>query len=234
MSCITMVFPTASVSEWVWVPTFSSGWLAEDQRWLMASSSLIATPKMLDGLSGSTTKSTWKLSKSNKGQIVAVIWPCLILWWITSFGTIWVGRMLKVVLWMPFPFPQFTSQYIRGIHIAYKWIHDYLVLISRQYFNAGGNEGPNCKNLAALLQSYVQRSDLNLAREIAPNGKVLFGASRALKSPVLNMTGDHSPHVEATVAFNGRLQPNKTTWMKIQVHCEFLDFSWKIEWFHVF
>ena len=123
MSCITMVFPTASVSEWVWVPTFSSGWLAEDQRWLMASSSLIATPKMLDGLSGSTTKSTWKLSKSNKGQIVAVIWPCLILWWITSFGTIWVGRMLKVVLWMPFPFPQFTSQYIKGTHIAYKWIH---------------------------------------------------------------------------------------------------------------
>ena len=58
---------------------------------------------------------------------------------------------------------------------------------------------------------------MNLAREIAPNGKALYGASRALKSPVLNMTGDHSPHVEATVAFNGRLQPNKTTWMKIQV-----------------
>jgi len=89
--------------------------------------------------------------------------------------------------------------------------------IYKQYFNAGGSEGPNCKNLAAFLQSYVQRSDLNLAREIAPNGKVLYGASsRALKSPVLNMTGDHSPHVEATVAFNGRLQPNKTTWMKIQ------------------
>ena len=66
------------------------------------------------------------------------------------------------------------------------------------------------------MQSFVQRSDLNLAREIAPNGKALYGASRALKSPVLNMTGDHSPHVEATVAFNGRLQPNKTTWMKIQ------------------
>ena len=46
-----------------------------------------------------------------------------------------------------------------------------------------------------------------------------LGASvRALKTPVLNMTGDHSPHVEATVAFNGRLQPNKCTWMKIQVH----------------
>ena len=91
------------------------------------------------------------------------------------------------------------------------------MFISRQYFSSGGSEGPNGKNLALLLHSYVQRTDLNLAREIAPNGKELLGASRALKTPVLNMTGDHSPHVEATVAFNGRLQPNRCTWMKIQV-----------------
>ena len=92
-----------------------------------------------------------------------------------------------------------------------------LIFISRQYFSSGGTDGPNGKNLALLLHSYVQRTDLNLAREIATNGKELLGASRALKTPVLNMTGDHSPHVEATVAFNGRLQPNRCTWMKIQV-----------------
>ncbi len=68
-----------------------------------------------------------------------------------------------------------------------------------------------------LLQSFVQRSDLGLAREIAPNGKELHGATRTLKMPVLNMVGDHSPHVDSTVAFNGRLQPNRCTWMKIQV-----------------
>ena len=62
----------------------------------------------------------------------------------------------------------------------------------------------------------MARSDLGLAREIAANGKPLFGATRSLQTPVLNMTGGHSPHVEATVAFNGRLQPNKCTWMKIQ------------------
>ena len=63
----------------------------------------------------------------------------------------------------------------------------------------------------------MHRSDINLAREInATNGKPLFGATRTLKVPVLNMTGDRSPHVDATVAFNGRLQPNKCTWMKIQ------------------
>lgn len=91
------------------------------------------------------------------------------------------------------------------------------MIIFRQYFTVGGAESPNGKNLSLLLQSHVQRSDLNLAREIATNGKELLGASRALKTPVLNMTGDHSPHVEATVAFNGRLQPNRCTWMKIQV-----------------
>ena len=67
-----------------------------------------------------------------------------------------------------------------------------------------------------LLQSYMARSDLSLTREIATNGKPLFGTSRTLKMPVINMTGDQSPHVDATVVFNGRLQPNRCTWMKIQ------------------
>lgn len=88
--------------------------------------------------------------------------------------------------------------------------------IYRQHFTAGSSEGPNAKNLTLLLQSFIQRSDLGLARELAANGKELLGATRALKSPVLNMTGDHSPHVEATVSFNGRMQPNRCTWMKIQ------------------
>ena len=96
---------------------------------------------------------------------------------------------------------------------------------SRQHFSSGGSESPNGKNLALLMHSYVQRTDLNLAREIATNGKELHGATRALKTPVLNMTGDHSPHVEATVAFNGRLQPNRCTWMKIQVM--YLRYFWE-------
>ncbi len=32
---------------------------------------------------------------------------------------------------------------------------------------------------------------------------------RTLKMPVLNMVGDHSPHIDATVNFNGRLDPAK-------------------------
>ncbi|XP_023330222.1 protein NDRG3 [Eurytemora carolleeae] len=34
--------------------------------------------------------------------------------------------------------------------------------------------------------------------------------------PVLNIVGDNSPHIEATVNFNGRLDPARCTWMKMQ------------------
>ena len=31
----------------------------------------------------------------------------------------------------------------------------------------------------------------------------------------LNIVGEHSPHVDATVNFNGKLDPELCTWMKI-------------------
>jgi hypothetical protein len=72
----------------------------------------------------------------------------------------------------------------------------------------------NIKNHWRLIffQSYMNRTDLGLAREIAANGKAMLGSTRTLKMPVLNMTGDYSPHIDATVTFNGRLQPHKCTW----------------------
>ena len=36
--------------------------------------------------------------------------------------------------------------------------------------------------------------------------------------PVLNMVGAYSPFVEETVVLNGKLNPENTNWMKIQVH----------------
>ena len=58
----------------------------------------------------------------------------------------------------------------------------------------------------------MNRTDLGIDREVAANGKAMLGSTRTLKMPVLNMTGDYSPHVDATVTFNGRLQPHKCTW----------------------
>ena len=74
----------------------------------------------------------------------------------------------------------------------------------------------NPRNLGLLVAAYMQRTDLALSREVAANGKPMLGSARTLRPPVLNMTGDRSPHVDATVALNGRLQPNKCTWMKLQ------------------
>ena len=76
------------------------------------------------------------------------------------------------------------------------------------------------KTSSAQGRLVLKTFNLNEIKKNVSKTRFFFlGASvRALKTPVLNMTGDHSPHVEATVAFNGRLQPNKCTWMKIQVH----------------
>ena len=36
-----------------------------------------------------------------------------------------------------------------------------------------------------------------------------------IRCPVLNITSISSPHVDATVAFNGRLDPSNSSWMKV-------------------
>lgn len=56
-----------------------------------------------------------------------------------------------------------------------------------------------------FIDSYVRRSDLAISRD-----------SHTLVVPVLNMTGALSPHCEDTVTLNGRLDPAKCTWMKLQ------------------
>ena len=85
-----------------------------------------------------------------------------------------------------------------------------LVQSYREYFRS-----LPARNIAKLMSSFNSRSSLKLARDIAANGKTILGANRTLKMPVLNMVGEFSPHVDQTVNFNGRLDPEKCTWMKI-------------------
>lgn len=70
-------------------------------------------------------------------------------------------------------------------------------------------------NLAGLIHSYLTRTDLGLARDLSPMGKTLHGGHRSLSMPVLNIVGDQSPHIDATVTLNGRLDPALATWMKV-------------------
>ena len=81
----------------------------------------------------------------------------------------------------------------------------------KQYFQ--NHLQPN--NLLKILQSYNNRNTVKLARDIAANGKTILGANRSLKMTCLNMVGEYSPHLDETVGFNGRLDPEKCTWMKL-------------------
>ncbi|XP_063837878.1 protein NDRG3 isoform X6 [Ostrinia nubilalis] len=77
--------------------------------------------------------------------------------------------------------------------------HD-LAQMYRMYFTRNVNP----TNLSLLIDAYARRSDLGIGRD-----------ADTLRPPVLNITGALSPHQEDTVAFNARLAPSTSTWMKI-------------------
>ncbi|XP_069175043.1 protein NDRG3 isoform X5 [Procambarus clarkii] len=84
-----------------------------------------------------------------------------------------------------------------------------LVTVYRQHFE----KALNATNLGLLVDSYIRRTDLGIVRELDPNKKKDV---RMIRCQVLNITANHSPHIEDTVTFNGRLDPTLSTWMKIQ------------------
>ncbi|XP_075166261.1 misexpression suppressor of KSR 2 isoform X3 [Haematobia irritans] len=87
--------------------------------------------------------------------------------------------------------------------------HD-LVQVYKQHFERGVNP----TNLAMLINSYIHRNDLNIART-PPGTPGTEPSAATLKMPIMNITGALSPHVDDTVTFNGRLDPTNSTWMKI-------------------
>lgn len=88
--------------------------------------------------------------------------------------------------------------------------HD-LVQVYKSYFE----KNVNPTNLSLFIDSYVKRTDLNIHRDhhapTDPHGK----EKHTLQMPVLNVVGALSPHIDDTVTLNGRLDPTKSSWMKI-------------------
>jgi len=66
------------------------------------------------------------------------------------------------------------------------------------------------RNLAMFIESYSKRTNIKIARPTLGDK-----AANSIKCGVIIITGDHSPSVDDTVNLNSKLDPAKTTWMKI-------------------
>ncbi|XP_047454828.1 protein NDRG1-like [Mugil cephalus] len=84
--------------------------------------------------------------------------------------------------------------------------HD-LIATYRHHINTTMNQS----NLSQFLHSYNQRSPLDVERPV-PGGNINV---RTLKCSTLLVVGDNSPAVEAVVDCNSKLNPTKTTLLKM-------------------
>ncbi|XP_013403851.1 protein NDRG3 isoform X14 [Lingula anatina] len=110
----------------------------------------------------------------------------------------------------------FTEDYLLWHWFGQKTVDQNYDLV-RMYRDTMKHINPH--NLALFIESYTKRTALAVHRDLPKLGvKSTPGkntGARALDCDVLLMAGDNSPHLDAMVDMNSRIDPSKTSWMKI-------------------
>ncbi|KAJ8257840.1 hypothetical protein GJAV_G00190300 [Gymnothorax javanicus] len=132
-----------------------------------------------------------------EGLVLINVDPCAKGWmdWAASKFSGWTSNLVDIVMGHHFSTDELTENK--------EIIQTYRLHIAQDI---------NQENLALFCTSYNSRHDLDIERPIPGLSE---DAVKTLKCPTLLVVGDTSPAVEAVVECNSRLNPTKTTLLKM-------------------
>ncbi|KFU94781.1 Protein NDRG3, partial [Chaetura pelagica] len=132
-----------------------------------------------------------------EGLVLINVDPCAKGWidWAASKFSGWTTNIVDIVL---------------AHHFGHEELQANLDLI--QTYRLHIAQDINQDNLQLFLTSYNSRRDLEIERPVLGINE---NTAKTLKCPVLLVVGDNSPAVEAVVECNSRLDPTKTTFLKM-------------------
>ncbi|XP_014116274.1 protein NDRG3 isoform X2 [Parus major] len=132
-----------------------------------------------------------------EGLVLINVDPCAKGWidWAASKFSGWTTNIVDIVL---------------AHHFGHEELQANLDLI--QTYRLHIAQDINQDNLQLFLTSYNSRKDLEIERPVVGVNET---TAKTLKCPALLVVGDNSPAVEAVVECNSRLDPTKTTLLKM-------------------
>ncbi|XP_059718956.1 protein NDRG3 isoform X1 [Haemorhous mexicanus] len=132
-----------------------------------------------------------------EGLVLINVDPCAKGWidWAASKFSGWTTNIVDIVL---------------AHHFGHEELQANLDLI--QTYRLHIAQDINQDNLQLFLTSYNSRKDLEIERPVVGVNEM---TAKTLKCPALLVVGDNSPAVEAVVECNSRLDPTKTTLLKM-------------------